>query len=393
MKAHVSPRQRAERLIAGGRVALAASAFFAVWLDPSEPAKYAAVAYGLLAAYNVYSALIALVAWRRGRLPRRQGLVTHVFDLAFFSSFIFFTAGPSSPFNAYFVFSLVCATLRWRQRGTLWTALAALAAYLVFGLAFAGEPGFELHPFIIRGVYMGVMAVLLANLGAHEQWMRLEMTLLAASEERNRVARDLHDGVLQSLTGIGLRLAAVRRQLDHDPPAAREQLEELQRLIALEQRDLRFYLQDIKPPPLTAAGESPGLAARMAELVRRLELEWGLAVVLRAEGLDEGIPDALTHDLYHIVREALVNAARHGEASRVAVEIARRDGALAIRVADDGHGFPIHGVYTQEELAARYLEPKSLGERVRSLGGRFTVDSRVSGARLEILLPLEGALT
>jgi signal transduction histidine kinase len=131
----------------------------------------------------------------------------------------------------------------------------------------------------------------------------------------------------------------------------------------------------------------------MAELVRRLELEWGLAVVLRAEGLDEGIPDALTHDLYHIVREALVNAARHGEASRVAVEIARRDGALAIRVADDGHGFPIHGVYTQEELAARYLEPKSLGERVRSLGGRFTVDSRVSGARLEILLPLEGALT
>lgn len=392
MTAHTSPQQSAERLIAGGRVALAASALFAVWLDPSEPAKYAAMAYGLLVAYNVYSLAIAAFAWRRRPLPRRQGLVTHVFDLAFFSSFIFFTAGPSSPFNAYFVFSLICATLRWRQRGTLWTALAALGAYLAFGLAFAGDPEFELDPFIIRGVYMGVMAVLLANLGAHEQWMRLEMSLLAASEERNRMARDLHDGVLQSLTGIGLRLEAVRRQLDHDPPAARELLGELQRLIALEQRDLRFYLQDIKPPALTAAGESPGLAARMADLVRRLELEWGLAVELRAEGLEEGLPDALAHHVYHIVREALVNAARHGEATSVAVEISRRDGAaLEIRVADDGRGFPIHGAFTQEELAARFLEPKSLGERVRSLGGRFTVDSRASGARLDISLPLEGA--
>jgi signal transduction histidine kinase len=386
-----SPRGRAERLIAAGRVVLAGSALFAVWLDPSEPAKYAAITYALLAANNVYSAAIALRAWRWREPPRHQGLVTHVFDLVFFSSFIYLTDGPSSPFNAYFLFSLTCATLRWQWRGTLWTALAALVVYLGFGLFFADDPSFELDPFVIRGVYMAVMAVLLANLGAHEQWMRREMSLFAASEERNRLARDLHDGVLQSLTGIGLHLAAVRRQLDDDPDKARESLSDLQRLIALEQRDLRFYISEVRPP-LSPTVEPPGLSARLAELVRRLELEWGLAVELSSDGIVERVPESMTRDLYHLVREALINAVRHGEASTVAVEIAGRgNGAMAVTVADNGRGFPFQGRFTQEELAARRAGPKTLSERVGSLGGTLAVDSGPAGARLEIVLPLQGA--
>jgi hypothetical protein len=116
MDTHYSPQIRAERLIAAGRTVLAVSSLFGVWLDPTEPGKHARVAYSLLAAYVVYSALLALQAWRTRDPGGRERVVTHVIDLAFFSLFVYFTAGPASPFTTYFVFSMVCATLRWRWR-------------------------------------------------------------------------------------------------------------------------------------------------------------------------------------------------------------------------------------------------------------------------------------
>ena len=104
-----SPASRAERLIAAGRVVLAASSLFAVWLDPTEPAKFAPVAYSLLAAYLVYAVGLALWVARAAVLPGANRLLSHAFDLVFFSLFTYFTSGPASPFIAYFVFSLVCA--------------------------------------------------------------------------------------------------------------------------------------------------------------------------------------------------------------------------------------------------------------------------------------------
>ena len=117
-----------------------------------------------------------------------------------------------------------------------------------------------------------------------------------ATEERIRMARDLHDGVLQSLTGIGLRLAAVRGLLDENPSAARASLEALQELIAREQRDLRFFIQELKPPPLVRGEGAPSLAGSVAELVRRTELEWGLRAELRMQGLEGPIAEPLARE-------------------------------------------------------------------------------------------------
>ncbi|HEX6900579.1 MAG TPA: sensor histidine kinase [Thermoanaerobaculia bacterium] len=561
-----SPQSRAERLIAGGRVVLAAASLFAVWFDPSEPAKHAPVAYSLLVLYVVYSVVLAVLVWRSDAPPHRQGVITHCFDFVFFSLFIYFTAGPASPFTVYFVFSLICATLRWQWRGTLWTAVACIATFCSLGIYFSqvvGDPLFQSYSLIIRGVYLAVVAVLLGYLGAHEAQTRRDMERIAAwpqaeprrieplarlllehaaqtvgaprallawvereepwlyiaewsagefkwgrsapgehgqlaaealagssflcpdtgdpdcgvlrksaaglerwrgapippallerlglssvlsapvageslegrvfftgkasmtsddlvlaeivagvltarldhfylnqrvqegaaVEERIRLARDLHDGVLQSLTGIGLRLAAVRGLLDENPQAARASLETLQELIAREQRDLRFFIQELKPPPLAPAGEASTLAGSVSELVRRIELEWGLRAELRMQGLEGPIPESLARDIYHVIRESLVNAVRHGEASAVRVRIARDEtGALSITVADNGQGFPFQGRYSQTELAERKWGPRTLLERVTSLQGTLTVDSSSSGARLDIAIPWPEAL-
>jgi signal transduction histidine kinase len=556
-----SPQSRAERLIAGGRVVLAASSLFAVWLDPSEPSKFAGIAYSLLVSYVVYALLIAALVWRSDAPSNRQRLITHCFDLVFFSLFIYFTAGPASPFTAYFVFSLVCATLRWQLRGTLWTAVASLAAYLGVGLYFTvvvADPTFQIYSLIVRGVYLAVTAVLLGYLGAHEDRTRRDMARVAAwpraepqrieslvrallehaaralgarrallawvereepwlyiasweegsltwnrlspepfgalvaepllgssflcpdaadprctvlhksasglarwrgmpldpelrqrfdiravlsvpiaaeslegwlfftnkrsmtsddlvlgeivtgviatrldhfylhqrlqesvaTEERIRMARDLHDGVLQSLTGIGLRLAAVRGLLDENPRSAIASTETLQELIAREQRDLRFFIQELKPPPLSRTGEATGLAGSVAELVRRIEMEWGLRAELRIQGLEGPIPEPLARDLYNVVREGLVNAVRHGEASAVRVQISRAEGdSLAITITDNGRGFPFQGRYSHGDLLASNLGPRTLLERIASLQGTLTIESSPSGALLHIAIP------
>jgi signal transduction histidine kinase len=212
-------------------------------------------------------------------------------------------------------------------------------------------------------------------------------------EERMRLARDLHDGVLQSLTGIGLRLAAARTQIAEAPAEARAALESLQRLITLEQRDLRFFIRDLKPTLVAPAGELPRLSDRLAELVQRTELEWGLRAELRTDGLPEAIPEPLAREVYLVVREALVNAVRHGEATAVRVEVGRMVGGaagLAVSVMDNGKGFPFQGRFREAELLADDRGPRTLLSRVTALGGTLTLDSSLSGARFEIALPYEG---
>jgi signal transduction histidine kinase len=248
---------------------------------------------------------------------------------------------------------------------------------------FTEKPSMTSDDLVLGEIVAGVVATRLDRFYLHQ---RLQEAV--ATEERIRMARDLHDGVLQSLTGIGLRLAAVRGLLDENPSTARDSLEALQELIAREQRDLRFFIQELKPPPLARGEGASSLAGSVTELVRRTELEWGLRAELRMQGLEGPIPEPLARDVYLVVREALVNAARHGEASAVRIQITRGGSdSLSIIVADNGRGFSFHGRYSHAQLAASRIGPRTLLERVASLQGTVAIDSSPSGARLDITIP------
>jgi signal transduction histidine kinase len=127
-------------------------------------------------------------------------------------------------------------------------------------------------------------------------------------------------------------------------------------------------------------------ADRLAALTSRIGRHWGLQVELA--GLPGGaVEERLGRNVRSIVQEALVNASRHGRASRARVEIRRIENGLRVSIEDDGRGFPFHGTYDLAALTASKLGPVSLKRRIAALGGRLVITSTAAGANVDVTLP------
>ncbi len=173
----------------------------------------------------------------------------------------------------------------------------------------------------------------------------------AVTTERLRLARDLHDGVLQTLTGAALQLQTARRLMTLDPPAAEDRLSQVQRIIAAGQNDLRFFIQQLGPRRSTESSGPVDLNGRVGELADRVRRQWGVPVTVATEPEQLQVPDQLVNDVFLLIHEALVNAARHAKASSLQLALLREPQQLSIAVADDGQGFPFQGRFTLEDLA------------------------------------------
>ncbi len=204
-------KDRTERVIATARVALAFAGFFAVWLDPTEPARHEDIAYGVLLSYAVYAVAVAIFVWQT-EVPARLGPLTHVADLIAFALFIYFSHGPNSPFFTFMLFALLAGSLRWQWRGALWTATGAMAFFLAIGIYTANvqHEAFELNRFIIRCVILVVVAVLLGYFGSYERRVRTDIQKLSATPP----ARDAGlEGLLEALLAWAAETTGSRRAL------------------------------------------------------------------------------------------------------------------------------------------------------------------------------------
>lgn len=215
-----------------------------------------------------------------------------------------------------------------------------------------------------------------------------QLQTASANEERFRLARDLHDGALQFLAGTALQLRALRQSLDRDPERARGELEKVQASLSAEQRLLRGFVDDLKPVGATRP-ETRELATELDTLATTLEQKWRLAIRHRIEPPDAVVSSLLYRHLQYIFSEAAANAARHGGAGKLEVDVNSNGDHLALSVADDGAGFPFTGRYDLQQLVAEERGPVMLRERVRALGGTLVLTSRETGARLEMTLPLQ----
>lgn len=199
--------------------------------------------------------------------------------------------------------------------------------------------------------------------------------LEAQEEERARVARDLHDEVNQSLTGLLLRLEAAREK---SPPALAGELAEIRALGNRALQELLALARQLRPTALDDLGLKAALASHVTELGRQS----GIRTTFEAEGDIASVPRDVQIVAYRVAQEALSNAARHSGAGRVRVRLEHSDGAVELSVADDGRGFTF-------DQASRGLGLAGMRERALLVNGDLRVESRPEvGTNVRLRVPI-----
>ena len=189
---------------------------------------------------------------------------------------------------------------------------------------------------------------------------------LSIVEERNRLARDLHDSLVQKLFGVVLAAQSASTLIVRDTDAASAQVERVRELAQDAVAELRSVVFQLRP----AEVEAEGLAAALRKHVELLRRTHGAEVELRLGGEPRRRP-RIDEELFRIAQEALQNAVRHSGADRIEVELDEEGDGVRLRVSDDGVGFDPGAA----ALRSRRLGLTSMEERARALGGRLEIAS------------------
>jgi signal transduction histidine kinase len=201
--------------------------------------------------------------------------------------------------------------------------------------------------------------------------------------ERARVAHELHDGVVQSLISLEMRVSVLRRANGLGEGAAQE-LELIRRQLRDEVLNLRELMTQMRPLDVSPQE----FVEFVAQQVDRFQRDTSIAATFISEVEDVRMPARQCAELARIVQEALVNVRKHSRARHVVVRFGRDNGTWKVTVDDDGRGFPFAGRLEQAALDACRKGPVVIKERVRSLGGALAIESHPErGARLEITVP------
>lgn len=213
----------------------------------------------------------------------------------------------------------------------------------------------------------------------------LEKVISAQEEERQRIARELHDETGQALTGIVMSLEAAEDAVDREPEAARQRLQRAKSLAAQSIEGIRHMVVDLRPAALDDLGLAPALRAlaegRLGEKGVRLQLE--------TSGLRDRLPAPIETCIFRVVQEAVTNIVRHAEAKSARIHLRREERSVSLVVEDDGRGFDVVEVMNSQDKT-RALGLAGMEERVSLIGGDFVVDSAPGqGTRIRATIPLE----
>ncbi len=213
----------------------------------------------------------------------------------------------------------------------------------------------------------------------------LEKVLSAQEEERCRIARDLHDGIGQSLTTLLIGLTAMGQAPTLD--AARGWAGEMSRVASGAMDDVRRIARGLRPSVL----DDLGLVAALERFARDFEQAHGIAVELRAAGLDSRrLPGVVETTLYRLVQEALTNVAKHSGAGTARVGVACESACVRATVEDDGSGFDREALSGGAD-AGSGLGLSGMEERAALLDGSVTIESRPGGGTvIRATIPIKG---
>jgi signal transduction histidine kinase len=218
---------------------------------------------------------------------------------------------------------------------------------------------------------------------AYNVFLLRRLRLRAGAVERARVARELHDGAVQSLIAMEMQVDVVRRKSGASQSVA-DELGRVQSLLREEVLKLRELMQEMKSIEVDAHK----LPAFLRDTVERFQRETGISARFVNDDEPVWMPQRVCREVARIVQEALVNVRKHSKAQHAIVRLAGNNGSWRLTIEDDGRGFDFDGRLTQTELEESRKGPAVIKERVRLIDGQLTIESTPGrGSRLEILVP------
>jgi signal transduction histidine kinase len=190
-------------------------------------------------------------------------------------------------------------------------------------------------------------------------------------EERNRLARELHDSVTQQLFSMTLTAQAARAHMEKNPQRAAIQLERLQETAVAALAEMRALIAQLRPPALA----DEGLVNAMRQYIATLSKRESLRIELRVSG-NERLSHGFELALYRILQEALNNVVKHANAHNVRVALEFDTRQVAMRITDDGQGFDVQASTASSD---RHLGLISMRERAAEIGGTLELTSTIGG--------------
>jgi signal transduction histidine kinase len=217
-----------------------------------------------------------------------------------------------------------------------------------------------------------------------EDLRRLSRQLLSAQEdERKKISRELHDVIAQTLTGINVRLATLKKDAALDTRDIERNIARTQQLVQESVDIVHRFARELRPTVLDDLGLIPALHTFMKSFKERT----GIQVSLSAFATVEQVSDDKRTVLYRVAQEALTNVARHAHASQAEVKIQKLDGAICMKIKDNGKGFHQEGLSRNKK--SKRLGLLGMRERLEMVGGNFTVASALGkGTTVLAQIPL-----
>ncbi len=345
--------------ICRARVVLSIVALVSMYIDPTIGGFLKIDSYALITGfcYFLYSAAVYL-AVRRG-FPKRQWLVvTALLDILFATVLTRLTEAETSPSFAFFLFAIIAAGCWSNLRATVLVTLACVTMYL---LAIALGPNPVGNLYLMRAGYFAIAGYLIIFFGQQRAIMEHRMGELENAAERQNIARSLHDGYIQALAGVNLKLESCRDMLMSEQAAeALVEITELQGRIDREYDEVRAYVRSL-------ANTHPSLSS---ETYSGFKTRFQVSADFAAYGL-------VVEQVLLIALEGVRNTRRHGHAQQAKIEMRQAETSIRIRIDDDGIGFG--------EAA---MPPWTIASRVAEFGGHLTINTDGhTGAHLEIEMP------
>ena len=381
---------RREKAVTWLRVGFAAVAIAVIQLNPDRVARFPSLSIFTLWSFFVYSIVALYLSSKNWRKASRIGAITTSMDVVWIALIVYSTGGTRTPFFFYYTFPVITAGLRWGLKGSVPVASIGVVAYAIMRLTLTAESGdvpIEIDAIVVRSLYLILLGCVFGYISEFEKKQNQKLLALsktagevAALQERRRIMYELHDGILQSLATLILRLEACRSRMPQSQADIDRELREIEELTRSSMKEIRQFLAGKDTQPLIHGT----LNDRVRDELRFLRDGLGVGAILETEPEELELPPDVEREVYYVLREGLTNITRHSHAARAEIHLRQRAKSLDGTLVDDGVGMNL-----QTHGDSHGVGLKSMKERIEKLGGEFEIKSAPgAGTKIIFSLPL-----